>query len=130
MMGLKKGSMLQANTTTVGERATTRLKAIARRRSGAIVPGAANALFARVAEERGFEAVYVTGAGVAHMHLGAPDIGLTTVSELSEVTAAVADAVSIPIIVDADTGFGNPVNVTRTVRMLERAGAAGIQIED
>ena len=122
--------MLQANTTTIGERATTRLKALARRRGAVIVPGAANALFARVAEESGFEAVYVTGAGVANMHLGAPDIGLTTVSELGEVTAAVADAVSIPIIVDADTGFGNPVNVTRTVRMLERAGAAGIQIED
>jgi 2-methylisocitrate lyase-like PEP mutase family enzyme len=64
------------------------------------------------------------------MLLGAPDIGLTTVSEVSETVAAIADAVSLPLIVDADTGFGNAVNMVRTVRMLERAGASGIQIED
>lgn len=122
--------MLDLNRPIVNDRATTRLKRLAQQRGATLVPGAANALFARVAEEAGFEAVYVTGAGVANMHLGAPDIGLTTVTEVAEVTAAVADAVSIPIIVDADTGFGNAVNVTRTVRLLERAGAAGIQLED
>ncbi|TGE01692.1 isocitrate lyase/PEP mutase family protein [Methylobacterium nonmethylotrophicum] len=111
-------------------RATQTLKAILARREAVSVPGAANALFARVIEDLGFEAVYVTGAGVANMHLGAPDIGLTTVTEVASTVTAVADAVSLPIIVDADTGFGNAVNMVRTVRLLERAGAAGIQIED
>ncbi|WP_288582819.1 isocitrate lyase/phosphoenolpyruvate mutase family protein [uncultured Methylobacterium sp.] len=111
-------------------RATETLKSILARREAVSVPGAANALFARVIEDLGFEAVYVTGAGVANMHLGAPDIGLTTVTEVADAVAAVADAVTLPIIVDADTGFGNAVNMVRTVRLLERAGAAGIQIED
>ncbi|SFU49048.1 Phosphoenolpyruvate phosphomutase [Methylobacterium sp. 174MFSha1.1] len=111
-------------------RATETLRAILARREAVSVPGAANALFARVIEDLGFEAVYVTGAGVANMHLGAPDIGLTTVTEVASAVAAIADAVSLPIIVDADTGFGNAVNVVRTVRLLERAGAAGIQLED
>jgi 2-methylisocitrate lyase-like PEP mutase family enzyme len=109
---------------------STRLKELLARRAAVTVPGAANALFARVIEDLGFEAVYVTGAGVANMLLGVPDVGLTTMTEVSETAAAIADAVSVPIIVDADTGFGNAVNVVRTVRALERAGAAGIQIED
>jgi 2-methylisocitrate lyase-like PEP mutase family enzyme len=109
---------------------STRLKDLVARRAAVTVPGAANALFARVIEDLGFEAVYVTGAGVANMLLGAPDIGLTTVTEVSEAVAAIADAVALPLIVDADTGFGNAVNMVRTVRMLERAGASGIQIED
>jgi 2-methylisocitrate lyase-like PEP mutase family enzyme len=87
-------------------------------------------LFARVIEDLGFDVVYVTGAGVANMHLGAPDVGLTTLTEVANVTAAIADSVALPIIVDADTGFGNPVNMVRTIRVLERAGACGIQIED
>jgi 2-methylisocitrate lyase-like PEP mutase family enzyme len=107
-----------------------RLKDLLARRAAVTVPGAANALFARVIEDLGFEAVYVTGAGVANMLLGAPDIGLTTVTEVSEAVAAIADAVSLPLIVDADTGFGNAVNMVRTIRILERAGASGIQIED
>jgi 2-methylisocitrate lyase-like PEP mutase family enzyme len=107
-----------------------RLKALLARRAAVTVPGAANALFARVIEELGFEAVYVTGAGIANMLLGAPDIGLTTMTEVRDTVAAMAEAVSIPVLVDADTGYGNAVNVTRTVRALERAGAAGIQIED
>lgn len=111
-------------------RSTAKLKRIMAARTAATVPGAANALFARVIEDLGFEAVYVTGAGVANMHLGAPDVGLTTLTELASVTAAVADSVALPIIVDADTGFGNPVNMVRTIRVLERAGAAGVQIED
>src|SRR5947208_10504765 len=110
--------------------ATHALKQLVARRSATIVPGAANALFARVIEDLGYEAVYVTGAGIANMHLGAPDIGLTTVTEVAETVAAIADAVSLPIIVDADTGFGNAVNMVRTVRLLERSGAAAIQIED
>jgi 2-methylisocitrate lyase-like PEP mutase family enzyme len=107
-----------------------RLKELLARRAAVTVPGAANALFARVIEELGFEAVYVTGAGIANMMLGVPDVGLTTMTEVRDTVAAIAEAVSIPIIVDADTGYGNAVNVVRTVRALERAGAAGIQIED
>lgn len=111
-------------------RATTVLKNLMAGRRAVTVPGAANALFARVIEDLGFEAVYVTGAGIANMALGAPDVGLTTLSEVASTTAAIADACALPLIVDADTGFGNPVNVVRTIRVLERAGAAGIQLED
>jgi 2-methylisocitrate lyase-like PEP mutase family enzyme len=87
-------------------------------------------MFARVIEEQGFEACYVTGAGIANMHLGAPDIGLTTLTEIASTVAMIADAVELPLMVDADTGFGNALNMYRTVRVLERAGAAGLQIED
>jgi 2-methylisocitrate lyase-like PEP mutase family enzyme len=108
----------------------SRFKAIVARRAATILPGAPNALFARVIEDHGFEAAYVTGAGIANMHLGAPDIGLVTLTEISETVARISDAVALPLVVDADTGFGNPVNMVRTVRVLERAGAAAIQIED
>jgi len=111
-------------------RPTETLKKILARRDAVIVPGVANAMFARVVEATGFEAVYVTGAGIANMLLGAPDIGLTTMSEVADTVARIADTVSIPLIVDADTGFGNAVNMVRTVKVLERAGAAGLQIED
>ena len=95
-----------------------------------VVPGAANALAARIIEDVGFEAVYVTGAGIANTYLGAPDIGLVTLSELSAHVGAIRQAVSLPLVVDADTGFGNAVNVRRTVSLLERAGADAIQLED
>jgi 2-methylisocitrate lyase-like PEP mutase family enzyme len=72
----------------------------------------------------------VTGAGIANMQLGVPDIGLVTLTELANQVAAIAEAIELPLLVDADTGFGNALNVERTVRALERAGAAGIQIED
>lgn len=111
-------------------RHTARLKALVARRDATTVPGAANAMFARVIEDLGFEAVYVTGAGIANMRLGVPDVGLTTVSEVADTVASIADAVDLPLIVDADTGFGNAVNMVRTVRLLERAGAAAVQIED
>lgn len=111
-------------------RSTQKLKNILDRRAAVTIPGAANAMFARVIEDLGFDAVYVTGAGVANMHLGAPDIGLTTMTEVADVIATISDAVSLPLIVDADTGFGNAVNMVRTIRTFERAGAAGIQIED
>jgi 2-methylisocitrate lyase-like PEP mutase family enzyme len=106
------------------------LKAIFARRDATIIPGAPNALFARVTEDLGYECVYVTGAGIANMHLGVPDIGLVTLSELADHVRAIAEAVAIPILVDGDTGFGNPINTARTVRMIERAGAAGLQLED
>jgi 2-methylisocitrate lyase-like PEP mutase family enzyme len=108
----------------------SQLKALLAAKRAVILPGTPNALFARVIEDLGFEGVYVTGAGIANMSLGVPDIGLVTLSELVEHVAAICDSVTVPVLADADTGFGNPVNMTRTVRMLERAGAAGIQIED
>lgn len=94
------------------------------------VPGAANALTARLIAEVGFQAAYVTGAGIANTYLGSPDIGLVTLTELAAHVAAIRGAVEIPLIVDADTGFGNAIGVRRTVRELERAGADGIQLED
>ncbi|HWX38798.1 MAG TPA: isocitrate lyase/PEP mutase family protein [Candidatus Sulfotelmatobacter sp.] len=99
-------------------------------RRGLVVPGAADALAARVIASLGFEAVYVTGAGVTNALLGLPDLGFISLPELAQQTAAIRDAVDLPIIVDADTGFGNPLNVRRAVRVLERAGANAIQIED
>lgn len=95
-----------------------------------VLPGAPNALTARVIEEAGFEAAYVSGAGVTNTYLGMPDLGLISSTELISHVAAMADAVEIPLVVDADTGFGSALNVGRTVRALERAGAAAIQIED
>lgn len=100
------------------------------RREAVLAPGAANALFARVIEDLGFECVYVTGAGIANMALGAPDIGLTSLDDVAQTVSRIADAVSLPLIVDADTGFGNAVNTWRTMKVLERAGAAAIQLED
>ncbi len=100
------------------------------RRDALLVPGAANALTARVIADAGFEAVYVTGAGVANTTLGVPDIGLVSLAELAGVTAAIAEISPLPLVVDADTGFGNAVNVHRSVRLLEQAGAAAIQLED
>jgi 2-methylisocitrate lyase-like PEP mutase family enzyme len=95
-----------------------------------LVPGAVNALAARIIEDAGFEAIYITGAGISNSYLGIPDLGLLTLTELADHVAAVRDVVSLPLIVDADTGFGNALNVGRTVRILERRGASAIQIED
>ena len=95
-----------------------------------ILPGAPDALTARVIEGLGFEAVYITGAGVTNARLGVPDLGLITLSELADIVEGVRGAVSIPIVVDADTGFGGPLNVRRTVQTLERRGANAIQLED
>ena len=111
-------------------RNSTRLKSILARRDATLAPGAANALFARVIEDLGFDVAYITGAGIANMQLGVPDIGLTTLTEIADTVAAIADVVALPLLVDADTGFGNALNMRRTVRVLERAGAAGVQIED
>jgi len=107
-----------------------RLRDIFAARNATIVPGAFNALSARLISELGFEAIYVTGAGLANSYLGAPDIGLLTMTELAQNLAAMRDAVEQPLIVDADTGFGNSINTIRCVKVLERAGADAIQIED
>ena len=95
-----------------------------------VLPGIANALGARIVEDLGFEALYVSGAGIANTFLGAPDIGLVTLSDLAAHVAAIRDAVEIPLVVDADTGFGNALSVVHTVRVLERAGADALQLED
>ncbi len=107
-----------------------RLRQLAAARRGALVPGAFNALSARVIEDLGFEAVYITGAGVTNMWLGLPDQGFMGLAEIADHTARIRDAVELPLLVDADTGFGNALNVYHTVRTLERAGADGIQLED
>ncbi|MCS3803510.1 2-methylisocitrate lyase-like PEP mutase family enzyme [Chromobacterium alkanivorans] len=106
------------------------LRSLIASRSGLLVPGAYNALSARIVEDLGFGALYLTGAGLTNMQLGLPDLGFVGLKEVADQTAAIRDAVSIPIIVDADTGFGNALNVRRTVRVLERAGADAIQLED
>src|SRR5260370_39453164 len=95
-----------------------------------LLPGVANALAARVVADQGFAAAYVTGAGIANTFLGVPDIGLLTVSELAAHVATIREAFAGPLVVDADTGFGNAVNVVRTVQLLERAGADALQLED
>jgi len=106
------------------------LKTLAESRRGVLVPGAFNALSAKVIEDLGFEAVYITGAGVTNMWFGMPDQGFMGLADIADHTARIRDAVTLPLIVDADTGFGNAVNVYHTVRTLERAGADCIQLED
>jgi 2-methylisocitrate lyase-like PEP mutase family enzyme len=95
-----------------------------------VLPGVSNALAARVVADLGFPAAYVTGAGIANTYLGIPDNGLVTLTELVDHVAAIRGVFAGPLMVDADTGFGNAVNLVRTVKLLERAGADAIQIED
>jgi methylisocitrate lyase len=98
---------------------------------GAIaMPGVPNAAMGRQVERAGFEAVYISGAGMANATAGVPDIGLLTSTEVAQLAGYVANAVTIPAIVDADTGFGGAENVARTIRQLEQAGLAGCHIED
>ena len=106
------------------------LRALAAAKRGVIVPGAFNALSAKVIADQGFEAIYVTGAGVTNMWFGMPDQGFMGLAEIADHTARIRDAVERPLLVDADTGFGNAVNVYHSVRTLERAGADCIQLED
>lgn len=95
-----------------------------------LAPGAYDALSALLIEQAGFEAVYVSGASVAYTQLGRPDIGLVSFDQVADVVSRMRERIALPIIVDADTGFGNALNVQRTVRVLERFGASAIQIED
>ena len=106
------------------------LKALADARRGVIVPGAFNAMSARLIADLGFEAIYVTGAGVTNMWFGMPDQGFMGLSDIADHTARIRDAVEVPLLVDADTGFGNAVNTYHAVRTLERSGADCIQLED
>jgi 2,3-dimethylmalate lyase len=95
-----------------------------------VAPGAYDALSARLIEEAGFPAVYMTGFGTAASLLGRPDIGLVSSSEMIDNARRISGCVGVPVIADADTGYGNPINVIRTVRDYERAGVAGIHLED
>src|ERR1041384_2556824 len=95
-----------------------------------MMPGVPNAAIARQVERAGFDALYVSGAGLANSTAGVPDIGLLTIEEVVRLARFIANAVKIPALVDADTGFGAPENVAQTVRELERAGLAGCHIED
>src|SRR5216110_39563 len=95
-----------------------------------MMPGVPNAAMARQVERAGFDAVYISGAGMANATAGVPDIGLLTLGEVARLAGYAAGAVEIPAIVDADTGFGGAENVARTIRELERAGLAGCHLED
>lgn len=95
-----------------------------------IAPGVYDGLTAALAEQAGFEALYLSGAAVAYTRLGRPDIGLTSVSEMADTMALIRDRVALPVIIDADTGFGNALNAQRTMRLYERAGANALQVED
>lgn len=106
------------------------LKCMVEARRGVLVPGAFNALSAKIIEDLGFEAIYITGAGVTNMWFGLPDQGFMGLADIADHTARIRDAVNVPLIVDADTGFGNALNVYHAVRTLERAGADCIQLED
>lgn len=95
-----------------------------------VAPGVYDGLTAALAEKAGFEALYLSGAAVAYTRLGRPDIGLSTASEMADTMTLIADRVSLPVIIDADTGFGNALNAQRTMRLYERAGASALQVED
>jgi 2-methylisocitrate lyase-like PEP mutase family enzyme len=95
-----------------------------------VAPGSFDCITARLVEKAGFQAVYVTGSGVSMSALGAPDVGLMSYGEILDRVQRIADVVSIPVIADADTGYGGPLNIMRTVRDFERAGVSAVQIED
>jgi 2-methylisocitrate lyase-like PEP mutase family enzyme len=109
---------------------TATLKSRLQQNSAVLAPGVYDALSALLAEQAGFEAIYLSGASVAYTQLGRPDISLVSFDHLSSCVARIRERVSLPLIVDADTGFGNALNVQRTVRLLERMGASAIQLED
>jgi 2-methylisocitrate lyase-like PEP mutase family enzyme len=106
------------------------LRKMLREEKGILLPGVPNALGARVVADLGFKAVYLTGAGLTNMYLGLPDLGFMDLSQLTSHIMAIRSVTDLPLIADADTGFGNAINVTHTVRMMEQAGASAIQMED
>src|SRR5580693_7573533 len=107
----------------------SRLRALLKQDGMVIAPGAYDCISARTIDQAGFPAVYMTGAGTA-ASLGYPDFGLVTMNEMADNAGRIAAAVKVPVIADADTGYGNELNVTRTVREYERRGVAGLHIED
>ena len=111
-------------------RTTTQLRQMLTAPGIIVAPGAYDGFSARLIEAAGFQAVYMTGAGTAASHLGQPDLGLTTLTEMATHASHIAGCVALPVIADADTGYGNVLNVVRTVREYERAGVAGLHLED
>lgn len=109
---------------------TLSLKARFRQPQIVLAPGVYDALTASLATDAGFEALYVSGASIAYTRLGGPDIGLVSMAEVAETITMIRDRVATPLIVDADTGYGNALNMQRTMRLFERAGANALQIED
>ncbi len=112
------------------ERMTSRLRRLIAGPDLVVAPGVADALHARLVARTGFQAIYMTGAGTTAVRLGMPDVGLLTMSEMVDNAGRIADAAALPLVADADTGYGGPLNVARTVKSFERAGAAAIHIED
>ena len=111
-------------------RAASRLRMALEREKFLVAPGAYDCMTAKAVERAGYSAIYMTGMGTSVSRLGLPDYGLATMSEMVANASAMANSVEIPIIADADTGYGNELNMTRTVREYERHGVAGIHIED
>jgi len=111
-------------------RTTTKLRQMLKAPGIIVAPGAYDGFSARLIEAAGFTAVYMTGAGTAASHLGQPDLGLATMSEMTAHARHLASCISLPLVADADTGYGNVLNVVRTVREYERAGVAGLHLED
>jgi carboxyvinyl-carboxyphosphonate phosphorylmutase len=109
---------------------TTRLKQLLNDKKLLVAPGAYDALSAKIIESAGFDTVYMTGYGISASVLGEPDVGLLSFSEMAQRAGDLANTVNVPVLADADTGFGNPLNVRRTVKAYEKAGCAGIQLED
>ena len=109
---------------------TQGLKTRLAQKSIVIAPGVYDALTAAIATEAGFECLYLSGAGIAYTRLGRPDIGLVSAAEVGQTVSLIRERVATPLVVDADTGFGNALNVERTVRMFEQAGASALQLED
>jgi len=112
------------------QKRSTQLRKLIKGNKIIVAPGAFDALSARLVEQAGFPAVYVTGAGVASSRLGVPDIGLTTMNEVLETAKNIVSVTNIPVICDADTGYGNALNLMRTTQEFERIGVAAIQVED
>lgn len=108
----------------------SRLAELLAERRAVLTPGVANALSARVVDSLAFEAAYLTGAGLTNTFLGLPDLGFMDLTQLAQHMLAIREATDLPVVVDADTGFGNALNVGHAVRVLERAGASAIQLED
>ena len=114
----------------MSERVTTKLKQMIAGPGLAVLPGVADALNARLVASEGFDGIYMTGAGTSATRLGMPDVGLLTMQEMVDNAGRIADASRLPLLADADTGWGGPLNVRRTVQAYERAGVAGLHIED
>ena len=112
------------------ERATTQLRQLLAQPGCVVAPGVADAFGARLVKLEGFQAVYMTGFGTSLTRLGMPDVGLLTATEMIDNASRIVDASELPLIADADTGYGNPINTRRTIRDYEKAGVAGVHIED